>query len=112
VLLRLSKVDDAMTAWGESVRPTFGHGPYLSSSERAREGSARGCPCHSRVLFHGSHTHTHTRKSPQVEIFTAIGEKSLDVAKAYNNMATVEEERGNDLAALALHKKALEIKCV
>ena len=59
-----------------------------------------------------THTHTHTRKSPQVEIFTAIGEKSLDVAKAYNNMATVEEERGNDLAALALHKKALEIKCV
>ena len=33
-----------------------------------------------------------------------------DVAKAYNNMATIEEERGHDIEALALHKKALEIK--
>ena len=29
-----------------------------------------------------------------VEIFSDLGERSLDVAKAYNNMATVEEERG------------------
>jgi tetratricopeptide (TPR) repeat protein len=32
-----------------------------------------------------------------VEIFSALGERSLDVAKAYNNMATVEEERGAHL---------------
>jgi tetratricopeptide (TPR) repeat protein len=45
-----------------------------------------------------------------VSVFVELREISLDVAKAYNNMATIEEERGNDLEALALHKKALEIK--
>ena len=45
-----------------------------------------------------------------VSVFVELCEISLDVAKAYNNMATIEEERGNDLEALALHKKALEIK--
>ena len=43
-----------------------------------------------------------------VDIFTALGERSLDVAKAYNNMATIQEERGHHSVALALHK--LEIK--
>ena len=45
-----------------------------------------------------------------VDIFTALGERSLDVAKAYNNMATIQEERGHHSVALALHKQALEIK--
>jgi len=31
-----------------------------------------------------------------VDILLELGDKSLDVAKAYNNMATIEEERGND----------------
>jgi len=31
-----------------------------------------------------------------VDILSELGDKSLDVAKAYNNMATIEEERGND----------------
>ena len=45
-----------------------------------------------------------------VDIFTALGERSLDVAKAYNNMATIQEERGHHSVALALLKQALEIK--
>ena len=31
-----------------------------------------------------------------MDILLELGDKSLDVAKAYNNMATIEEERGND----------------
>jgi tetratricopeptide (TPR) repeat protein len=48
--------------------------------------------------------------SESVKIFSELGESSMDVAKAYNNMATIEEQRGRDREALNLHKKALEIK--
>jgi tetratricopeptide (TPR) repeat protein len=37
-----------------------------------------------------------------VEIFSELGETSMEVAKAFNNMATVEQERGRDREVLTL----------